>query len=570
MFRGKKESHEISQRLWHYLKPPVKKELKKGDTIRFGKQTMTLKVLNHPVGKHKSKMKKEEALKVGSQSANELSLLQSSSLECRICLERQAPENPFVHLCECSKSMPMHLGCIKMWLHKKTEPTMRKNMVFYDIKDIKCEVCNHDYPLVAKLNGVDIALFTTTADSARPYASFEVHEINTVKVKNVVVVYLDVPKFKLSVGRSATNNFIFTDISVSRKHAEFIGKSGKIYIRDSGSKFGSHLEFQDMPIVFNRQPILLQMEKFYLKLHPHKRKDCYCNSKKQNLWVRDPVSAIVDIEREFGVQITNKGKREWQSRNTVLGDFVNKTLTEYQVIKEDKFDHSFNEVRNDQTFNQDMTGIYLLATQTQIPANDHTSSFTMRKVRSEAKIYTENRSADARYMYQSTDLDRGTDSTPPKTLSQFLTNNNSKLDRDKPQFLKSLPLSRFAVKNHGSKPQAKPKTPYPILNTQILVDPGEQLPEEPKILIKGLEKEDHPLEKVVFKESLVVPNKITHRQEDLDIENSSRTSSEELIALLDQEQECSNKREADHQVSKKSMPEINQLKSNVLKRYETF
>ena len=425
VFHKYKESAHIADRLWIYLKPLLKKEIQKGETLRFGKQTMKLKDIHLPNKKHKNKSNEGDVQHNSKYSSlNDVNIIKNSKIECRICLDNDSDANPFINLCECSKSMPIHLNCIKMWLQKKCEAVERKNMIIYDIKNIKCEVCNQIYPMDIYFNGQNINLFTTEADIARSYAVIEIYELNTINIKSIVVIYTDVPKFKLSIGRSATNDFVFADISVSRKHAELIFRKNKIFVKDCKSKFGSHVEYNEMPLSYNKKAIHLQIQKFYLKFHPHKRKYCYCSKPNKKQWIRDPVSAISDIEKEFNIKIFRKKNQTTNSNNTIENASLNHSSSYNEKIKEEKQSQISEENLNDFTYNQDKTGIYIDKDMSSIIKEENQNNNYKRYVSKSCAILRRMDPVNYKKRYYSNDIKVSINKNNPIILSQLLMHNN--------------------------------------------------------------------------------------------------------------------------------------------------
>lgn len=64
---------------------------------------------------------------------------------------------------------------------------------------------------------------------------------------------------ELSLGRQSSNTLKFKNLNISRKHAKILQKSGKYYIVDLKSSFGTYLERnQDKKRIFPNMPYLLK------------------------------------------------------------------------------------------------------------------------------------------------------------------------------------------------------------------------------------------------------------------------------------------------------------------------
>lgn len=67
-----------------------------------------------------------------------------------------------LNLCNCSGSLQYtHLSCLKDWLIKKLRFIHESsNMLIFDTTQLKCELCNSEYPLQILISGIEVPLLT--------------------------------------------------------------------------------------------------------------------------------------------------------------------------------------------------------------------------------------------------------------------------------------------------------------------------------------------------------------------------------------------------------------------------
>ena len=307
-FKTGNETPNISSKMWRYLKPPDSYAINTGDVVRLGKLTFKVKAINLlKNNESKNQNKYTYMVENGNDNGKIINYNKDDSLECRICMDKQQPDNPFLSICKCSKSMPTHLNCVKEWLKAKCEISSSTNTVYYDLKNIKCEVCNVKYPLSVRLNNVTHNLFRTEVEGNQSHAVFELYEKNSRDVQGITVLLLKENDMKFTIGRSNDCDIILNDVSVSRTHAEIFFSSNKLMVKDLHSKFGTHLFVEQLILSSFTKEIHLQIEKFYLQFHVMKNKKCFCNTKSpytHNIILTDTLKIL---KREFPKPIAENG-----------------------------------------------------------------------------------------------------------------------------------------------------------------------------------------------------------------------------------------------------------------------
>ena len=302
-FTNPLEDDNIKNKLWKYLNPPHRYPLNKGEMLRFGKLCLRFKSLNlinskgEPIKNEDRSCEKNDGHKIVKQ-------IEGEDLECRICMEAQSQTDPFLDICDCARTMPVHLTCIRQWLKAKCEESQSTNTIFYDLKNIKCEVCNTSYPLTIAWNKKIHVLFNTELGLHENYAIFEMFEKNSSELKGMTVLFFKSNNMEFNVGRSVDNDIVFNDVSVSRVHAKIYFHNNKLEIMDCKSKFGTHKKITEIFFEKDRKDIRLQMEKFYFKVHKMKGKSCYCGTK--NYDQIDPLTDFNKLKNIFGEYVADE------------------------------------------------------------------------------------------------------------------------------------------------------------------------------------------------------------------------------------------------------------------------
>jgi len=310
----------ISDCLWVRIKRPFEYKLSVGDVLRLGKQKIIVSdihfsesdpelqgpILTELTG-NKNDIFKSQGLETNpSQAFDERKPLPfdierqakfASGLLCRVCLEEENIDDPFVDLCECSKSMPMHLNCVIEWLRKKCEVNRRQDVVYCNLANVRCELCKTEYPTSVKFHGKTVMLFSASIDRNRSYIIFDICNRTNGEKTGFVIIYFDSnKKAKYSIGRSEKNDITFDDVSVSREHAELICDRTSIKIVDLDSRFGTMLRSS----VFNYNPrkdlFFIQVDKFLFEFHVFQGTNCFCNLSSKFKPIFNPFRRILHME----------------------------------------------------------------------------------------------------------------------------------------------------------------------------------------------------------------------------------------------------------------------------------
>ncbi|EUD67740.1 hypothetical protein C922_01929 [Plasmodium inui San Antonio 1] len=165
------------------------------------------------------------------------SILDSSNIQCRICLIEGNQENdPLICPCDCKGSIKYaHLMCLRKWINGRLNlnDQLFSGSVF--IKDICCELCKTKYPKSIKQNDELVQLVKIpnlktpliVLDNIIGQTSKGVHLISFADKKH------------LKLGRGHESDVRIPDVSISRYHATIKYEKGLFKLEDHNSKFGT-------------------------------------------------------------------------------------------------------------------------------------------------------------------------------------------------------------------------------------------------------------------------------------------------------------------------------------------
>ena len=226
--------------------------------------------------------------------------------------------------------------------HKCKKGDKNGNLTWFKLADVRCDICGDNYPYSVDMKGVNVPIFDATVDGGRKYALFEVYDLGTYKVKAVLVMYADGTISAFKVGRAAVNEITFDDISISRKHAQFVFIKDKLFVKDLGSKFGSHFERTEIQPTLEKRRLRLQIGKFYFRVHFFFGKKCFCHSENRYKYVKNPESNLSELKSEFGAWVKKKSNKVMaiERIDQTRIDIDNRADEIEDVIEEERFDES--------------------------------------------------------------------------------------------------------------------------------------------------------------------------------------------------------------------------------------
>lgn len=279
----------INEKNYAQKKSDQKNLIKEGDIFRFGKQIIKITKINlskktKKTGslKETSKMQINNNLYKSNKSISERSsFLKQNTLYCRICLQEETEQNPFEPLiCKCSAKMPAHIDCLVKWIKKKCE--LKKNqdcLLYYDLENLKCEVCQDKYPQFFYLDDKKISFLEFKFDEDKDFISIDVFDKKKNSLKGKFIIFPDLKNRDFSIGRNTKSSIHFDEPSVSRIHSFIKFENNNFFLYDKNSKYGTLKMMKD---ILNFGDIIneeIVVNNIMLKFHFFTKKKCVCGLK---------------------------------------------------------------------------------------------------------------------------------------------------------------------------------------------------------------------------------------------------------------------------------------------------
>ena len=217
----------------------------------------------------------------------------SSELVCRICYGNDnEPTNPLINPCDCSGSMKyIHYLCLTTWINSQIEhnnPSIRDRLhsphshsitsFSYKHKALYCELCKSKYPDHFKYNDsiMNLTYYHPDPDKYKSYILAESYKGETKTTRLIHIISFD-SKTRVTVGRATDCDVHLPDLAISRLHCTFFNENGRMYMEDSGSKFGTLVLIQAPKLhVVQGLPLHVQKGNHYMKIISTKKKCLFC------------------------------------------------------------------------------------------------------------------------------------------------------------------------------------------------------------------------------------------------------------------------------------------------------
>ena len=258
---------------------------------------------------------------------------------CRICLDCHSEANQFApDLCKC-KNMPVHLSCLRSWMSTKIQTTNFKNMSYYDITQLSCEVCKFNIPPIISVNNVDVFLVNINIKEAKNLVVLEVFELSRERIKGILVIYFTVgEKTEILFGRSDDCDILFKDVSISRNHAKMVWKNGKFYIFNIESKFGTVKRVVGKLDLADCRNQKFVIDKFLFTFHLMKgKKSCKCFKIMGTNFKTNPIDRNDLLQRHDSPEI-KPAVLCTKPLNISLTDTQNQPLSNFEQKQSQKFE----------------------------------------------------------------------------------------------------------------------------------------------------------------------------------------------------------------------------------------
>lgn len=242
------DTDELTEGLWMMAGDEFKKSkttIESGDFLRFGKQIVQLRIKPASMSyeEHLALIHKDIARvhKVPVERPPVQVRAGTLGRECRFCLENATALNPLLHdLCACTATMPVHPTCLANRLRHITKPQKYRDLLFFDLSCLTCEICKERYPLtIATPIGVR-PLLDLSQQLTQHYMTLLILDCHSQKVKSMVLIDLGKKdSLKVTIGKSDANVLRFLHPTVKENHAFLKWKNGVLTLVNTNNDFGS-------------------------------------------------------------------------------------------------------------------------------------------------------------------------------------------------------------------------------------------------------------------------------------------------------------------------------------------
>lgn len=293
------DSPRLSESLWVPVALEHPMVLRQGDTIRFGKQQLRVSSINLDLSAQRKPVIPSDNSTARPMRTN--SGVFESGSTCRICLEPNNLESPFVDICDCTRQMPMHLNCVREWMKRKCETKKSNRVVFFNLSEVFCEVCKVEFPGRVVVHGQEHLLFEPDVDHSRRNIVFDIIDKKSFEVKGYCVLFFDGLSESFTIGRTEDNDVTFNELSISRSHAELrLTKSG-IVLEDLKSKYGTLYKVSKLDFLGRKSTNYVQIDKFLFEFHTFGGDRCFCPVPSAQIRVVEAFTGSLPLRRTLGV-----------------------------------------------------------------------------------------------------------------------------------------------------------------------------------------------------------------------------------------------------------------------------
>lgn len=220
--------------------------VKQGSYLKFGRQVIKVSEINTVYNNSSNDITPKSAQIDYNKFQNNQSPSNKdnsiSKLRCKICLESESIENPFItDICPCLKQMPAHFDCLSNWFQKRCNIQKYNSMFLYNMDEIACDICTQKYPFEIEHCGEKRRFMQVETNKNKNYVILEV--FNEGEQHAAVLIYIEmiIDYEVFSLGRSEKNHIVLKDTSISREHAFLVWDINKFVLFDSLSKFGTFI-----------------------------------------------------------------------------------------------------------------------------------------------------------------------------------------------------------------------------------------------------------------------------------------------------------------------------------------
>ena len=164
-------------------------------------------------------------------------------------------KNPLISPCKCDGTAKyIHLHCLQQLAScKASKEIVGSSLLLSWNKRVKCDLCKVSFPESIELNNTHSELLNIPKPPGM-YIVFEnLQKIEEKKKEFCVLFFGNNNREKILIGRSVNCGLRLLNNCVSREHAEISCSRETVWLKDTGSKFGTLVQI--------RRPLMIEMKK---------------------------------------------------------------------------------------------------------------------------------------------------------------------------------------------------------------------------------------------------------------------------------------------------------------------
>lgn len=288
----------------------AKTRIRSGDFVRFGSQLIQarIKPAKTDYSSFVAAIHQDVFQQPPASSKASYPTRSSNSFECRFCLEGSRPGAPLLFdICACSASMPVHYPCLAKWLKCIVKPQKCRDLIFFDLSCINCDVCKQRYPMTVRSGSEEHYLLDLTQAFTTFFVSFLIFDYKTSRVKGLVLVDLSCSKkHRITVGKSEKNVLRFLNPTVKEDHAYFQWKNEALFLVNQDFEFGSFRKVTGGFPIDQCDEQVFWVDGLFFTVHlNHFLKKCCCD--KRRLPINPLLPESLDVTVDAGQQEGKEG-----------------------------------------------------------------------------------------------------------------------------------------------------------------------------------------------------------------------------------------------------------------------
>ena len=150
----------------------------------------------------------------------------------------------------------------------------------YLFQNYNCEICLSTFPKYLIIKNKKVILLDIDLSNYKSYAICDLiqYDESNDYIFHIGFLVLRLEEgVPLKIGRKKENNVVFKDLSISGNHCEILPKNHRLYIKDSGSKFGTMYYIQNEQEMNLDETLYLIYEKYKFEIRLIRKESFLCD-----------------------------------------------------------------------------------------------------------------------------------------------------------------------------------------------------------------------------------------------------------------------------------------------------